>query len=40
MAKDIKTALERSADTILADLLGVVSLIVIFFGALTLPSLF
>ena len=40
MAKDIKTALHRYADTIVADALGAASLIVMLFGALSLPALF
>lgn len=38
MAQDIKNVFYRSADTILADAVGVVSLIVMLFGALALPA--
>lgn len=40
MAKEIKGALVRSSDTIIADAIGVVSLMVMLFGALALPNLF
>ncbi|SLN16770.1 hypothetical protein [Pseudooctadecabacter jejudonensis] len=40
MAQDIKRVIARSHDTILADALGMVSLIVMLFGALSLPHLF
>ena len=38
MAKDLKTALTRSTDTILADALGVVALGVILFVGLSVPA--
>lgn len=38
MAKDIKTALIRSSDTIIADAMGVAALAVILFVGLSLPS--
>jgi len=40
MAHQIKGALARSSDTIIADAIGMASLVVMFFGALYLPSLF
>jgi len=40
MAKEIKSVIVRSSDTILADALGVVALIVMMFAALSLPNLF
>ena len=40
MAKEIKGVLVRSSDTIIADAIGVVSLMVMLFGALALPNLF
>lgn len=39
MAKDIQSAIRRSADTLLADMLGAASLVVILLGSLALPSL-
>lgn len=39
MAKDIKTVLSRSTDTLVADVLGVAALVVILYGGLSLPSL-
>jgi len=38
MAKDIKSALSRCEDTILADAIGAVALIVILFVGLSLPG--
>ena len=40
MAKDIKAALANSRDTLLQDIVGAVSLVVILFGGLALPGLF
>jgi hypothetical protein len=39
MAREIRTMFDRSRETILSDALGVVALIVILVGGLTLPSL-
>ena len=39
MAKDIKSAIVRSRDTILADALGVVALMVMLFVGLSLPAM-
>lgn len=40
MAKDIKQAITRSRDTLLADAVGAVSLVVMLVTALHLPSFF
>ena len=40
MAKEIKNVLVRSADTIVADALGMAALIVMLFAALSLPNVF
>ncbi|WP_296420017.1 hypothetical protein [Pseudooctadecabacter sp.] len=40
MAREIKEVVVRSSDTLIADALGVVSLMVMLFGALSLPSFF
>jgi hypothetical protein len=40
MAKEIKNVLVRSSDTIVADALGMVALIVMLFAALNLPNIF
>jgi hypothetical protein len=40
MAKEIKNVLVRSSDTIVADALGIVALIVMLFAALSLPNIF
>ncbi len=40
MAKQLKSALVRSRDTLLADAVGAVALIVLLLGGLSLPSLF
>jgi hypothetical protein len=40
MAKEIKNALVRSSDTIVADALGVAALMVMLFAALSLPNIF
>ena len=40
MAKEIKDVVVRSSDTIIADAIGVVSLMVMLFGALSLPNFF
>lgn len=39
MAREIRTMLERSRETILADALGMAALIVILVGGLLLPAL-
>ena len=39
MAKEIKTVMIRSADTIIADALGVVALGVMLFVGLSLPGM-
>ena len=39
MAKEIKTVIHRSGDTILADALGAVSLVVMLFVGLSLPGM-
>lgn len=39
MAKEIRSVIERSRDTILADALGVAALVVILMGGLVLPGL-
>ncbi len=38
MAQQIKSALTRSPDTLLADVLGALSLMAMLFAALSLPS--
>ncbi|MDN3703888.1 MULTISPECIES: hypothetical protein [Marivivens] len=38
MAKDIKAVLSRSPVTVLSDLIGAVSLVVILYAGLTLPA--
>lgn len=40
MAKDIQQVIIRSSDTIVADALGMASLIVMLFAGLCLPSVF
>ncbi|WP_368188037.1 hypothetical protein [Aestuariibius sp. HNIBRBA575] len=40
MAKEIKSIIARSQDTIISDALGVLSLIVMLFVGLSLPGLF
>lgn len=40
MAKEIKSVIVRSSDTIIADALGVAALVVMLFAALSLPNLF
>ena len=40
MAKEIRNVIERSSDTLIADALGAVSLMVILFAGLCLPGLF
>ena len=40
MAKELKSVLFRSRDTLLADAVGAVALVVLLMGGLTLPSLF
>ncbi len=39
MAKDFKAVLMRSPQMVLADLVGVASLVIIFYGAMLLPGL-
>lgn len=38
MAKEIKSAIVRSQDTIIADAIGMVSLVVMLFVGLSLPG--
>ncbi|SHE53326.1 hypothetical protein SAMN05444339_101643 [Loktanella atrilutea] len=38
MAKDIKTAIHRSRETLLADAIGAASLVVMLFVGLSLPA--
>lgn len=40
MAQEIKGVLTRSSDTIIADAIGMASLVVMLFGALALPAFF
>lgn len=40
MAKEIKNVIVRSSDTIVADAIGMVALIVLLFAALSLPNIF
>ncbi|WP_272492151.1 hypothetical protein [Octadecabacter algicola] len=40
MAKEIKSVIVRSSDTIIADALGMVALVVMMFAALSLPNFF
>ena len=39
MAKDIKSAITRSRDTIIADAIGAASLLVMLFVGLSLPGM-
>lgn len=39
MAKEIKAVVSRSSDTIIADALGMVALVVMLFAGLCLPGL-
>ena len=39
MAKEIKNVIVRSSDTIVADAIGMVALIVLLFAALSLPNI-
>jgi hypothetical protein len=39
MAREIRTIIHRSRETILADALGVVALMVMLVGSLSLPAL-
>lgn len=39
MAKDIKTAIHRSRETLLADAIGAASLVVMLFVGLSLPAM-
>ena len=39
MAKQIKTAIDRSSDTILADAIGLAALVVMLFVGLSLPGM-
>ena len=38
MAKQIKTVIDRSSDTIVADALGLVAIVVMLFVGLSLPG--
>ncbi|MDB4053136.1 hypothetical protein OAD19_02700 [Octadecabacter sp.] len=40
MAREIKSVIVRSSDTIIADAIGMAALIVMLFAALSLPNLF
>ena len=40
MAKEIKSVIVRSSDTIMADALGMAALVVMMFAALSLPNFF
>jgi len=40
MAREIKSVIVRSADTIIADAIGMAALIVMLFAALSLPNVF
>jgi len=40
MAKDITSVLRRSSNTIIADAIGISSLMVMLFGALALPGFY
>lgn len=40
MAKDIKSIINRSPDTLIADALGMAALVVMLFAGLSLPNLF
>ena len=40
MAKEIKSVIVRSSHTIIADAIGMASLVVMLFGALALPHVF
>ncbi|MDO6733316.1 hypothetical protein Q4555_01460 [Octadecabacter sp. 1_MG-2023] len=40
MAKEIKSVIVRSSDTIIADALGMAALVVMMFAALSLPNFF
>ena len=40
MAKEIKSVIKRSSDTIIADAIGMAALVVMLFAALSLPNLF
>ena len=40
MVKQLKSTVERSRDTLLADAAGAVSLVVLLLGSLALPGLF
>ena len=40
MGKDIKNVISRSTETLVADLLGILSLVIMLYGSLSLPSLF
>lgn len=39
MAKDLKSAIERSSETLIADAIGAASLVVMLVVGLSLPSL-
>ena len=38
MAKEIKSVINRSSDTIIADAIGMAALVVMLFAALSLPN--
>jgi hypothetical protein len=40
MAKDIRTMIERSRDTLVSDAIGALSLVVMLVAGLSLPGLF
>ena len=40
MAKEIKSVITRSSDTIIADAIGMAALVVMLFAGLSLPNLF
>lgn len=40
MAQEIKASITRSRDTLISDMLGAVSLIVLLYAGLCLPGLF
>jgi hypothetical protein len=40
MAKDIKDAIHRTRDTLIGDMIGAVSLLVMLYGGLMLPAIF
>ena len=40
MARELKSVIRRSADTLIVDALGAVALVVLLYVSLTLPSFF